>query len=344
MTNVHIQQIKLRTPYLVFLGAERKATMAKTGAGLAQWCPELCLGQLRLDSDALDLGLRDLTPQDAACEGAGSLVIGVANVGGAIPDSWKPALISAVESGLDIVAGMHVRLGDFPDLKSAAEQSGAQLIDIRVPPQNLPIGTGKRRTGRRLLTVGTDCATGKKYTALAIARKMSSRNIKSDFRASGQTGIMISGRGIPIDAVVSDFLSGAAECLSPANDADHWDIIEGQGSLFHPGYAAVSLGLLHGSQPDAIVVCHEAHRSHIQGWPDYALPEIQDCIDRNIQAGQLTNREVKCVGVSVNTTNIPADECEEYLHRLSETLDLPCVDPLRGGVGPLVDRIINSFD
>ncbi|MDZ7768865.1 MAG: DUF1611 domain-containing protein [Woeseiaceae bacterium] len=146
--------------------------------------------------------------------------------------------------------------------------------------------------------------------------------------------MMIAGRGIPIDSVVADFVSGAAEVLSPDNDADHWDVIEGQGSLFHPGYAAVSLGLLHGSQPDAVVVCHDAARSVIGEWEHCALPSIADCIDLNLRAGRLTNPDIRCAGVSVNTSSLPAAEREPYLDRLAAETGLPCVDPLAGGMQP----------
>ncbi len=148
------------------------------------------------------------------------------------------------------------------------------MIDVRVPPPGIPIATGRKRSGRRLLTVGTDCALGKKYTALALARAFAARGVPTDFRATGQTGIMIAGAGIPMDAVVADFEAGAAEMLSPDAPPDHWDVIEGQGSLFHPSYACVSLGLLHGSQPDVIVVCHEPGRTGIVGLDAYRLPGL----------------------------------------------------------------------
>src|SRR6202035_5746960 len=169
----------------------------------------------------------------------------------------------------DIISGMHAKLGDVPQLKTTAERLGRRLIDVRTPPRNIPISSGRRRTGKRLLTVGTDCALGKKYTALSLARGFRSRDIAADFRATGQTGILIAGGGIPIDAVVSDFAAGAAELLSPDAAADHWDIVEGQGSIFHPAYSGVSLALLHGTHPDVIVMCHEVGRDHILGFPHF---------------------------------------------------------------------------
>ncbi len=155
---------------------------------------------------------------------------------------------------------MHARLHDIPVLREAAERAGKRLIDVREPPPGIPIGTGLKRSGKRLLTVGTDCALGKKYTALAIAKAFQARGVDADFRATGQTGIMIAGAGIPMDAVVADFAAGAAEILSPDAQPDHWDVIEGQGSILHPVFSGVSLALLHGSQPDVFIVCHDPRR------------------------------------------------------------------------------------
>src|SRR5437763_16697064 len=139
------------------------------------------------------------------------------------------------------------------------------------------------------------------FTALAPEEEMRARGLRADFRATGQTGIFIAGDGVAIGAVVSDFVSGAVEWLSPANDPDHWDLIEGQGSLFHASYAGVSLALIHGAQPDALVMCHEPTRKHIRGLPHYPLPGLRLCIEPNIEAAQLTNPAVRCVGISANT-------------------------------------------
>jgi uncharacterized NAD-dependent epimerase/dehydratase family protein len=214
---------------------------------------------------------------------------------------------------------------------------------VRVPPKTLPVGTGRKRAGKRLLTVGTDCVVGKKYTALAIDREMRVRGMDSHFRATGQTGIMIAGRGIPIDAVVSDFLTGAAEVLSPDNDPDHWDVVEGQGSIFHPGYLQVTMGLLVGSQPDAFVVCHDPVRQTISGWPDFPLPRITDVIDRTVQTGKLTNPAIRCVGVALNTSKVPEGDRARVLAQYEREAGLPCVDPLIDGVAPIVDVIQKEF-
>lgn len=327
----------LSAPYLLFLGSEKSPTYAKTAAGLAHWRPELCMGQLRLTPDTVDLGLPDYDVTSAATNGARTLVIGTAVVGGAIPEAWIDLLVDALHGGLDVAAGVHTRLSSIDRLVEAATQAGRRLIDVRVPPPHIPVGTGVKRSGKRLLTVGTDCALGKKYTALALERDMKARGLNVDFRATGQTGIMIAGSGIPIDAVVADFVSGAAEMVSPANDDNHWDVIEGQGSVFHPGYSAVSVGLLVGSQPDAFVVCTEAGRTHIAGWPSFELPSIDAVIERTLDIGAQVNPNIRCVGISVNTSSLSASERAEYLAKISGQYELPAVDPLVTGVGPIVD-------
>jgi uncharacterized NAD-dependent epimerase/dehydratase family protein len=259
------------------------------------------------------------------------MVIGVANIGGKIVDSWLPHLLGALEAGLDLVSGMNARLADTPALKTAAERHRRRLIDVRTPPHNIPIASGRKRSGRRLLTVGTDCALGKKYTALTMARAMQARGIDADFRATGQTGIMIAGAGVPMDAVVADFEAGAAEMLSPDAAPDHWDVIEGQGSLSHPSYAGVSLGLLHGSQPDVIVVCHEPGRAHIVGHPDLPIPSVEHTIELNLTLGRRTNPAIRCGGVSFNTSQLSDAQAQRLMASESQRLGLPVADPVRGG-------------
>ncbi len=336
-----MNKIKLNKPYLVLLGAESNPTYAKTGLGLVQWQPGLVVGQLRFRGCKVNLNVPDMSINEAVKKGIGSLIIGVAPIGGAIPESWLEVIEDAARAGLDIVYGLHIKLEDFPAITAAANKSGAKLINVRIASDNLPVGTGIKRSGKRLLTVGTDCASGKKYTALALDQAMRENGMNSTFRATGQTGIIIAGEGIPIDAVVADFISGAAELVSPDNNDDHWDIIEGQGSLFHPAYSGVSLGLLHGSQPDAFVVCHDATRNVISGWEHYSLPSIQECIDMHILLGKRTNPEICCVGISVNTSGLPTKEREQYIKNLTKETGLPCIDPLIDGCDKII-KFINK--
>ena len=336
-----ISRIELRSPYLILVGDEKQPTFAKTGLGIVQWRRDRVVGQLRLSPDAVDLGVPDMDVHAAASGGAGSLVIGVAPPGGAIPDAWWAVMQAAATAGLDVVSGLHTRLAGNEGLALAAEAAGVRLIDVRTPPPNLPVGSGRKRSGRRILTVGTDCAIGKKYTALALAEAFRAAGVKSTFRATGQTGIIIAGEGMPIDCVGADFIAGAAEVLSPDNEPDHWDVIEGQGSLFHPAYAAVSLGLLHGAQAEALVLCHEAGRTVIDGCPGHALPEIATAIRANEEAARLTCPAARVVGIALNTRSLGTSEAGAALAALEEAHGLPVVDPVRTGVGAIVDRLVS---
>lgn len=338
-----LTQVQMAAPYLILIGQQDDPTYAKTGFGIVQWRPELVAGQLRFPGCDVDLGVPDMTVDHAIATGVRSLVIGVAPVGGAIPDSWWEIIEKAAAGGLDIVAGLHIKLNARPSLVDIAKASGARLTDVRTPPRNLPVGNGKKRTGRRVLMVGTDCAIGKKYTALALHQAMLDAGMNATFRATGQTGIMIAGEGVPIDAVIADFISGAAEILSPNNAADHWDVIEGQGSLFHPGYSGVSLGLLHGSQPDGFVLCHDATRKVVSGFEHFSLPSIAECIDLHVRAGRRTNPAIRCVGISVNTSALKGEARTDYLEKLQAEHSLPCVDPLIDGCAAIATHIRQTF-
>jgi uncharacterized NAD-dependent epimerase/dehydratase family protein len=332
--------LALPAPYLLFLGDVTEAGFAKTAFGLRDWARELCVGEFAMPEATVTTGLPRLTPGAAHAKGARSIVIGVANTGGVLKPSWTPSLVAALEAGLDVVSGMHGRLAASAELKSAAERLGRRLIDVRQPPSHIPVGTGSKRSGNRLLTVGTDCALGKKYTALALEGAFRRRGMDAEFRATGQTGIMIAGGGIPIDAVVSDFIAGAAEILSPDAAPGHWDIIEGQGSLFHPAYAGVALGLLHGSQPDILVLCHEPGRRHLLGYPDFPTPSLPEAIERHLTMGSLTNPGIRCAGVSFNTSGKSHADAEVLVRHASRELGLPVADPMRGGAD--FDRLVES--
>ena len=332
--------LDLPKPYLLFLGDAADTTFLKTGLGLRDWAPDLCIAEHKCAGAAATLELPAMLPRAAYAAGARALVLSAASIGGAIRESWIGDLVEALEAGLDIISGAHDRLADNARLRQTAEAHGRRLIDVRTPPPGLPIASGRRRSGKRLLTVGTDCALGKKYTALAIADASRARGLDADLRATGQTGIMIAGRGIPIDAVVSDFVAGAAEMLSPDAAPAHWDVIEGQGSLFHPSYAGVSLGLLHGSQPDVLILCHAHGRDRIVGLPDYPLPSISRAVEVTVQQAQLTNPAVRCAGVSLNTAGLPAEEAARVIAALAHDCGLPVADPMRGG--PAFDRLIDA--
>ena len=330
--------MRLRKPYVIFLGDVADRASAKTGYGLRDWCRSDVIGQVRTAPEAVDLGLTEMTIDQAVNAGARSIVIGIAPDGGHLANRWV-ATLAAAAAGLDVVSGLHSRLRSYPEVAAAAKRGGSHLVDIRHPGLRVPVATGRTRSGKRLLTVGTDCALGKKYTALSITSELLGRGIDASFRATGQTGIMISGSGIPIDAMIADFVAGAAEALSPDASAGHWDVIEGQGSLFHPSYAAVTLGLVHGSQPDAMVLCHDPRRTAVDGLPDFPLPPLAIAVSRYEEAARLTNRAARVVALSLNTGGMSADEAQEAIAAATRETGLPAADPIRSGAGPLADAL-----
>ncbi|WP_295635259.1 DUF1611 domain-containing protein [Novosphingobium sp.] len=328
----------IRKPYLVFLGNAADIAECKTGIGVKEWAEADCVGQWR-NATHITLGLPDMGPDEAFSAGARSLLIGVSPVGGAIEQTWIPFLLTALEAGLDLVSGLHVRLEDTAVIAEAAKQHGRRLHNVRHADRSFEIATGRKRSGKRVIMVGTDCALGKKYTALAIARRLQERSVDATFRATGQTGIMIAGDGIAIDAVVADFVAGAAEALSPDASPHHWDVIEGQGALWHPAYAGVTLGLLHGSQPDALVLCHDPRRSVTNWYPDYPLPSVPDAIAGYLPLARRTNPAARFVGISLNTHGMNERDASAAAHALAP-LGLPVCDPLRFGLDALLDELL----
>lgn len=331
--------MELKRPYLLFLGDVADQLAAKTAQGIKDWRPDWCLGQLRLPGCKADLGLADMSLEEGAEAGARTLVIGVANRGGVFSKQWIGIIEQALALGMDVASGLHTRLRAVPEIAEAAARHGRELFDLRHPPQEFDVANGAKRPGKRMLAVGTDCSIGKMYTALACEKEMLARGMNATFRATGQTGIFIAGTGVSVDAVVADFISGSVEWLAPANSPDHWDLVEGQGSLFHPSFAGVTLGLIHGAQPDALVLCHEPTRTHMRGLPHYKLPGIQETIDACLAHARLVNPEVVCVGLAINTKALGAEEAASYLAELEDRFGLPAVDPVRNGVGRLVDAL-----
>ena len=335
--------MQIDPPYLIFLGDVPDALAAKTGLGIVDWRPEWCIGQMRLPGCQADAGLPDLDIAQAKAKGARTMVIGAVNAGGVLPEHWQDSIVAALEAGMDVASGLHMRLADNQAIREAAETHRGALHDVRHSTQRFATGKGTRRSGRRLLTVGTDCSVGKKYTALAMEKAMRDAGMNADFRATGQTGVFISGRGVAIDAVVADFISGAVEWISPAHeDPEHWDVIEGQGSLFHPSFSGVTLGLLHGAQPDAFIVCHEPTRTTMRG-VQHPLPKIREVIDMTIALGRLTNSAIRCVGIAVNTEKLGEAEAKAYLAEIATEHGLPASDPVRFGVDPILAFLRASF-
>ncbi len=329
----------IQTPYLLFLGDAPDALAAKVAQGIKDWRPENCVGQLRLEGCKADVGLPDMDLATAKAAGAKTLVIGVANRGGVISKSWKKVLVAALEEGFDLASGLHNLLREEPDLVAVAEATGQSLHDVRVPEVEYPIANGERRPGKRVLAVGTDCSVGKMYTTLAVDAAMRRKGMKSTFRATGQTGILITGDGVPLDAVIADFMAGSIEYLTPANDPDHWDVIEGQGSLFHVSFSGVSMALIHGGQPDALILCHEPTRTHMRGLPGYTLPSLEAVRDSALAMARVANPDCQVVGVSINTQHMGDAEAKAYCAEIEAQLGLPTVDPFRHGADRLADAL-----
>lgn len=329
----------IKTPYLLFLGDAPDQLAAKVAQGIKDWRPENAVGQFRMEGCQADMGLTDMSLVEAREAGAKTLVIGVANRGGVISQAWKKVLVMALEEGFDLASGLHNLLRDEPDLVAVAEATGRELHDVRVPEVEYPIANGKVRSGKRVLAVGTDCSVGKMYTALCMDAEMRKRGMKSSFRATGQTGILITGDGVPLDAVVADFMAGSVEYLTPDNDDDHWDHIEGQGSLFHVSYSGVTMALIHGGQPDALILAHEPTRTHMRGLPEYDLPSLQALHDMALPLAKVANPACLVVGISVNTQNLGEEEAKAYLAKVEADMGLPATDPFRFGAGKLVDAL-----
>ncbi len=329
----------IETPYLLFLGDAPDQLAAKVAQGIKDWRPEYALGQFRMEGCKADMKLPDMDLKAAKAAGAKTLVIGVANRGGVISPAWKRVLIDALEEGFDIASGLHNLLREEEDLVAVAKTFGRTLHDVRIPSVKYPIANGVKRTGKRCLAVGTDCSVGKMYTALAIDKSMREKGMKSTFRATGQTGILITGNGVPLDAVIADFMAGSIEYLTPDNDADHWDLIEGQGSLFHVSYSGVTMALVHGGQPDALILCHEPTREHMRGLSGFKLPTLEALRDTALTLAKVGNPDCKVVGISVNTQHMSEDEALAYLAKVEKEMGLPTIDPFRQGADRLADAL-----
>ncbi len=332
----------LKTPYLLFIGDVPDALAAKTAQGVVDWRPERVVGQMRLPGCGADLGVTDMSIEEGVAAGAKTFVIGAVNAGGVLKEDWVSVIVDAIDAGMDVASGLHVRLRSVQAIAEAATRNEVQLHDLRHSEHAFATGKGTKRSGKRLLAVGTDCSVGKKYSALCLERDMKAAGMKAEFCATGQTGKLIAERGVALDAVIADFISGAAEWITPECADDEWQVVEGQGSLFHPSFAGVTLGLLHGSQPDAFVVCHEPSRKNMRG-VQTPLPTIQQVIDATITMGSLTNPDIQCVGICVNTTAMSEDEAKDYLAKLGEQYSLPAVDPLRFGSEPIVAVLQERF-
>jgi uncharacterized NAD-dependent epimerase/dehydratase family protein len=347
----------LRHRYLVLTEGHLGPQWSKTANSAFRYLPERCAA-------VLDSSVAPATVEEVLGYGGGipvvatleeglrhhptALLIGIAPQGGGLPTSWRETLLGALRAGLDVVSGLHLFLADDPQLSAAAAEARARIFDLRRPPPDLPVATGlARETGAlRVLTVGTDCNIGKMTAGLQLRGALRHAGFSTGFAATGQTGILIEGRGIAVDAVVADFIAGAAEKLvlesAPGNEIL---IVEGQGSLLHPGYSGVTLGLLHGTLPDAQVLCHQAGRRTIYGaggaYDWVPIPPLSDVV-RLYEAAIAPLQEAPVVGISLNTRGLAEAAARDAVRRAEDETGLPATDPVRFDTAPLVNALIEA--
>jgi uncharacterized NAD-dependent epimerase/dehydratase family protein len=325
--------------YVLYIGDANDILDIKTANGFCFWRKEDCVGEIALPGCTVTTGLPKMSIAEAKKHGATRFVMGITTHGGRLGHADIPAVQEALALGYLVISGLHLKLGDIDAIRNHPAYRADRVAELRHNAENV-IATGTKRKGRRLLTVGTDCCVGKMYTTLALEKELKKRGVACTFRATGQTGMMIAGGGVCVDAVVSDFAAGSVERLCPENDPEHWDLIEGQGSLYHPAYAGVSLSLLHGAQPDAIVVCHEWGRKIMDGTRDFHVPSLREAIDLNLLCARMVNPSAKVVAISMNTRHV-ADlaTARRICDETEEELGLPCMDVVRHGVSAMISGI-----
>jgi uncharacterized NAD-dependent epimerase/dehydratase family protein len=341
--------------YLILAEGHFGPETTKTANSAIRYLPERIVGVV--DSRHAGKTVRDVLgfggsiPVLASLEeglrlGATAVLVGIAPQGGRLPDEWRAVLRAAMDAGLHVVSGLHFHLGDDPELSALAREHGVEIRDLRRPPSDLPVSTGKARLVEAftVLTVGTDCNIGKMTAGLQLRDALVGRGTRVGFAATGQTGILIEGWGIAVDAVVADFISGAAERLVlQAAEGSEVVLVEGQGSLVHPGYSGVTLGLLHGSLPDAMVLCHQPSRrcpyNRYDAYSWMRLPGVSEVIRLNEQA-IAPLRESRVIGICLNTWDLSDQEAHDAMARIEDETGLPTTDPVRFDPAPVVDAIL----
>ncbi|HEU4954218.1 MAG TPA: DUF1611 domain-containing protein [Gemmatimonadales bacterium] len=326
---------------------------SKTANSVIRYQPERVVGVLdrRLAGRTVEsvLGFGGAIPvvgsiEDGLGLGPDAVLIGIAPLGGQLPDEWRAWLVQALDRGCDLWNGLHTFLADDPLLAAKAAANGRRIHDLRRPPAGLPIASGRAKAVEPfvVLTVGTDCNVGKMTAQLQLTRQLNERGVRTRFVATGQTGIMIEGWGIAVDAVVADFIAGAAEqlVLEGSRNADVV-LVEGQGSINHPGYSSVTLGLLHGSCPDALILCHQSSRVYIGDYREESwlrIPPLGNYV-RWYEEIAAAVHPTKVIGVSLNTYDLSDADARLACERARQETGLPTTDPVRFGSAPLVDAI-----
>jgi len=340
--------------FLVLADGDFDPQTSKTANSVIRYLPERVVGVLdrrtagRTAQDILGFGggIPVVGSMDEGLAlGPTAVLIGIAPIGGQLPEEWRSWLADALDAGCDLWSGLHTFLADDPLLAERARANHRRILDIRRPPPDLEVADGRARhtAAYRVLTVGTDCNVGKMTAQLELVRGLQERGLRTRFVATGQTGIMIEGWGIGVDAVVADFIAGAAEriTLQGAEGADIV-LVEGQGSINHPGYSGVTLGLLHGSCPDALILCHQASRTHIGEYRDQEwlpIPPLADYVRMYELLGAAVH-PTRVIGIALNTYDLPEDAAREACARAAADTGLPATDPIRFGSAPLVEAII----
>ncbi|HEU4941893.1 MAG TPA: DUF1611 domain-containing protein [Gaiellaceae bacterium] len=319
----------------------------KTMRGIVAYAPDPVVAIL--DSERAGETYRDIpvvaTVEEATSYGPTTATVGVATQGGRFPPAWRELLKDSIRAGLDVESGLHEFISEDAELTALAREQGVELRDLRKPPPDLNVPTGEnlRVPAKIVLTVGSDCAIGKKTVAVELDLAARERGLKSVFVPTGQTGIAIAGWGIAVDAVVADFLAGAAERLVVEGAARGGELlwVEGQGSLAHPAYSGVTMGLIHGSAPHAYVLVHKARATHVEGYPEHPLPELRDLIELHERCS-LRLRPAKVAAIALHTGGLDEADARAEIARVAEETGLPTDDPVRFGADPILDAILTA--
>lgn len=339
--------------YLILADGAFGVHTSKTAVGCIRFTPEQVVGVLdtvnagKTVQDVLGFGGAIPVVASVAAGlplGPNILLIGIAPSGGQLPAAWRPVLRSAIEAGLHVWSGLHVFIGDDPEFRELAHRHNVSILDVRKPPADLPVSTGRVRDvdATVVLTVGSDCNIGKMTTQLAVRDAIKARGFAVAFAGTGQTGIFIDGKGLSVDAVVADFIGGAAEklVLDAAPNADIV-LVEGQGSLLHPGFSGVTMGLIHGSLPHALVLCTQPSRTAIRNNEWVKIPSLSALIDMHDMVTKPL-RHAPTIAVAMNTYDLDDDAARDAIERGMAETRLPVTDPVRFDPSPIADAIVET--
>lgn len=342
--------------FLILADGDFSPMTSKTANAVIRYRPERVVGVVDRDKAGQTvqevLGFGGATPvlasmQEGLARGFDVLLIGIAPQGGRLPEDWRTWILEAIEAGKEVWSGLHTFLSDDPDFAAAAKRKGVKLLDIRKPPKDLPVSTGRAKEVEPfvILTVGTDCNVGKMTAQLQLVDRLNARGVRTRFVATGQTGIMIEGWGIGVDAVVADFIGGAAEqlVLEGAKNADIV-LVEGQGSINHPGYSGVTLGLLHGSCPDALLLCHQSSRRYLGDYRPGSwvpIPPLSTYVRWYEEIGGMVH-PTKTIGICLNTYDMDDAAARKACADAEAETGIPASDPVRFDPDKLVDAILKA--